>query len=72
LAVNFLLLIVIGKDEAISVTGREGPQVCGRSRLPHLLDRRLIDGGNVVNLTPLPPPPKKKKKKFLVLIYVGG
>jgi hypothetical protein len=43
------------KGKAIPVTGREGPQGCERSRLPHLLDRRLTDGGEVVSLTRRPP-----------------
>jgi hypothetical protein len=33
------------------VTGREGPQGCEKSWLPHLLENRLTDGGEVVNLT---------------------
>jgi hypothetical protein len=33
------------------VTGSEGTQGCERSRLPHFLDSRLIDGGEVVSLT---------------------
>jgi hypothetical protein len=32
----------------IHVTGGGGP--CETSRLPHFLDNRLIDGGEVVNL----------------------
>jgi hypothetical protein len=38
------------KDKAIPVTGRGGPYVCETSRLPHFLDNRLIDGGEVVSL----------------------
>jgi hypothetical protein len=44
-----------GKGKAVPVTGREGPQGCERSRLPHLLDVRLIDGGKVAILTRRPP-----------------
>jgi hypothetical protein len=39
------------KGKAIPVTGREGPQGCETSRLPHFLDNRLTDGGKVVSLT---------------------
>jgi hypothetical protein len=37
--------------KAIPVTGRGGPQDCDTSRLPHFLDNRLKDGGEVVSLT---------------------
>jgi hypothetical protein len=43
------------KNKAIPVTGREGPQGCETSRLPHFLESRLIDGGEVVSLTRRPP-----------------
>jgi hypothetical protein len=39
------------KGKAIPVTGREGPQGCETSRLPHYLDKRLTDGGEVVSPT---------------------
>jgi hypothetical protein len=39
------------KGKAVPVTGRKGPQECERSRIPHLLDNRLTDGGKVVSLT---------------------
>jgi hypothetical protein len=39
------------KGKAIPVTGREGPQVCERPRLPHFLDNWLTDGSAVVSLT---------------------
>jgi hypothetical protein len=32
--------------------GHGGPQGCERLRLPHYLDKRLIDGGKVVSPTP--------------------
>jgi hypothetical protein len=32
---------------SVHVTGREGPYGCERSRLPHILENRLIDGGKV-------------------------
>jgi hypothetical protein len=37
------------------VTGLEVPLGCERSRLPHLLDNRLTDGGKAVSLTRWPP-----------------
>jgi hypothetical protein len=43
------------KGKAIPVTGRGGPQGCKISRLPHFLDSRLTDGGEVVSLTCWPP-----------------
>jgi hypothetical protein len=39
------------KSEAIPVTGRGGPEGCETSRLPHFLDNRLTDGGELVSLT---------------------
>jgi hypothetical protein len=36
-----------GKKQANPITGREGPWGCGTSRLPHRLDHRLTDGGEV-------------------------
>jgi hypothetical protein len=44
-----------GKGKAIGVTGREGPQVCETSRLPHFLGNRLTDGGEFVSPTRRPP-----------------
>jgi hypothetical protein len=42
------------KRKAIPVTGRGGPHGCEMSRLPHFLDNRLTDGGEV-SLTRRPP-----------------
>jgi hypothetical protein len=39
------------KGKLIPVTGREGPCGCETSKLPHFLDSRLTDGGEVVSLT---------------------
>jgi hypothetical protein len=55
-----------GKD--IPVTGRGGPQVCERSRLPHYLDRRLTDGGKVVS----PTRPPHFTPRFPVIIQFGN
>jgi hypothetical protein len=41
--------------KAIPVAGREGPYGCETSRIPHLLDNRLTDGGEVVSPTHWPP-----------------
>jgi hypothetical protein len=38
-------IFCIGKGKDIPVTGRGGTYGCERSRLPHCLDKRLIDGG---------------------------
>jgi hypothetical protein len=40
------------KSKAIPVTGHEGPQSYETSRLPHFVDSRLTDGGDVIRLTP--------------------
>jgi hypothetical protein len=60
--------IIDKKGKAVPVTGREGPYVCERSRLPHFLDNRLIDGGKAVSLTGLPP--FTLPGKFLVLFLL--
>jgi hypothetical protein len=44
----------IKKGKSIPVTGPEGPLGCETSRLPHFLDSRLTDGGEVVSLTRWP------------------
>jgi hypothetical protein len=44
-----------GKGKAIPVTGCGGPEGCEKSRLPHFLDNRLSDGGEIVRLTRRPP-----------------
>jgi hypothetical protein len=48
---NFLLV----KGKAIPVTGHEGPWGCETSRLPHFVDSRITDGGEVISLTHRPP-----------------
>jgi hypothetical protein len=42
------------EGKAIPVTGRGSPQGCEKSRLPHFLDSRLTNGGEVVSLTRRP------------------
>jgi hypothetical protein len=41
----------VSNSKDIPVPGRGGPQGCKRLRLPHYLDKRLIDGGKVVSPT---------------------
>jgi hypothetical protein len=41
---------MVKEGKAIPVTGRGGPEGCEMSRLPHFLDIRLTDGGEVVSL----------------------
>jgi hypothetical protein len=50
----------VKNGKAIPVTGRDGPEDCETSRLPHFIDRGLIDDGDV-SFTRRPPslPPKK-------------
>jgi hypothetical protein len=45
----------VKKAKAILVPERERPYGCETSRLPHFLDNRLTDGGEVVSLTRRPP-----------------
>jgi hypothetical protein len=46
----------VGKQvKAILVTGREGPHGCETPRLPHFINKRLTDGGEVVSLKRRPP-----------------
>jgi hypothetical protein len=49
------LSLVKKKSKTIPVTGLGDPLVCETSRLPHFLDNRLTDGGEVVSLTRRPP-----------------
>jgi hypothetical protein len=58
----------LSKGKAIPATGHGGPQGCETSRLPHFLDNRLTDGGEVFSLTCRPLPPGR----FLVFISVRG
>jgi hypothetical protein len=48
------------KAKAIPVTGREGQQGCETSGLPHFLENRLADSGEVSRLTRRPPLTVKK------------
>jgi hypothetical protein len=68
---NILFISLFLKEgKSLPVIGRGGSQGCEKSRLPHFLDNRLTDGGEVVSPTragrPFPP------GKFLVLISVRG
>jgi hypothetical protein len=56
--------------KAIPETGREGPQGYETSRLPHFLENRLTDGGEVVSLTRRQP--FTPRKIFLGLISAIG
>jgi hypothetical protein len=51
---DFFHLQAQSKTKAIPVKGREGPQGCETSRLPHFLHTQLKDGGKVVSLTRRP------------------
>jgi hypothetical protein len=62
---------VIKKGKAIPVTGHEVPQGCELSWLPHFLNNRLTDGGEVVSLTPRPAF-LYPSGRFLVLVSVRG
>jgi hypothetical protein len=60
------------RGKAIPVTGRGGPQGCETSMLPHFLDSRLTDGGEIVSLTRWPAGRHLPTGRFLVLISVRG
>jgi hypothetical protein len=45
----------VKKGENIPATGRGGPLGCETSRIPHFLENRLTDSGEVVGLTLRPP-----------------
>jgi hypothetical protein len=52
---NVYRSILIKNGKAIPVTRPRGPYFCETLRLPHFLDSRLTDGGEVVSLTRRPP-----------------
>jgi hypothetical protein len=52
---NRCSLNLMAKRWSCPVTGREGPEGCETSRLPHFLDSQLTDGGEAVSLTRPPP-----------------
>jgi hypothetical protein len=55
-----VVLLELRQHKALPVTGREGSYGCETSRLPHFLDNRLTDGGEVVSPTrQLPFTPRK-------------
>jgi hypothetical protein len=51
---HFMRILNSKRSKAIPVTGREGHEGCVTLRLPHFLDNRLADGGEVVSLTRRP------------------
>jgi hypothetical protein len=50
-----LWYVYVIKVKLSLLTGREGPYGCEMLRLPHFLNSRLKDGGEVVSLTRRPP-----------------
>jgi hypothetical protein len=58
------------KSKAIPVTGRGGLQGCDMLRIPHCLDNRLTDGGEVVSLTHRQRfAHRGEKERFLMLYF---
>jgi hypothetical protein len=55
------------KSKAIPVTGCGGLQGCEMLRIPHCLDNRLEDGGNVLNTQT-----KKKINKFFTTVETSN
>jgi hypothetical protein len=57
-----------GKGKTLLATGHGGPKDCETSRLPHFLDNRLTDGGEVVSLMrrPYPQPQEDSWYSFLL------
>jgi hypothetical protein len=47
--VHVCLICGTGKGKDIPVTGRGGPWGCEQLKLPHYLDKWLVDGGKVVS-----------------------
>jgi hypothetical protein len=61
----------VQKRYSIPGIGRGGPQGCETSRLPHFLDSRLTDGGDIVSLTRQPPfTPRKILSTHFVNSYL--
>jgi hypothetical protein len=50
----FLKVFLLKKGKAILVAGCGGPSGCKTARLPHFLENRHTDGGEVVSLTRRP------------------
>jgi hypothetical protein len=57
--------------KAISVTGRGGPYGSETSNLPHFLDNRLTDGGEVVSLTRRSPFTPQEDSWYSFLLEAG-
>jgi hypothetical protein len=65
LVLVLLLVILLTKSNANPVTGLGGLWGCEMLSIPHCLDNRLTDGGEVVSPTHLPHfTPQKKKTKL--------
>jgi hypothetical protein len=60
--------LIKGKVQLYPVIGREGPQGCETSKLPHFLDNRLTDGGEVVSLTRRQPFTHQEDSWYSVLL----
>jgi hypothetical protein len=56
------------KIKSIPTTGRGGPRGCETSRLPHFLDNRLRDGGEVVSPTRRPLFTPQEDSWYLLLL----
>jgi hypothetical protein len=59
ISANIEHLHATDKGKAIFVTGHEGLWDCETSRLPHFLDSRLTDAGEVLSLMLQPFTPRK-------------
>jgi hypothetical protein len=53
--INIMIIVKKKKAEPIPGAGHGGPEGCEMSRLPHILDNWVPDGGEVVSLTCQPP-----------------
>jgi hypothetical protein len=60
----------VKKDKA--VTGREDPLGCKTSRIPHFVDIRLTDGGEVVSLRHRPPFTPQEDSWYSFLLESSG
>jgi hypothetical protein len=59
----------INVNNAIRITERGGPYGCETQRIPHFLDNRMTEGGEVINPMSWP---RFSLRRFLVLIPVIG
>jgi hypothetical protein len=63
--------MLLKKVKAIPLTGRGDPYGCETLRLPHFLDNRFTDDGEIVSLTRLPPFTPQEDSWYSFLLEAG-